>query len=137
MTQRSRIFTLMAQREASELASARRAFAHVVQEYQAAESMSDRLTALMDQKREQIQGSHSVADLRQNRHMSAQLAAEVDRNRQRAAQMQAEIAAAQIELNRKKHRKQTLDDAAQAARKAEAEEREQRREAMRIPPPRR
>lgn len=133
MTERSRLIALMAQREANELANARRAFASVVQEQTAAANMSARLTALMDQKRDQLRDHNSVAQLRQHRHLSTQLAAEAERNRLRAEQMQAEIDAAMADLTRKKHRKQVLDDAAKAARKAEAEAREDRREAARIP----
>lgn len=133
MTARSKLITLMAQREASEIANARRAFAHVVQEQQAAQSMTQRLSALLDQRREEGREQMSVAELRQHRHLSSQLAAEAERTRLRAAQMQAEVDAAMANLSRKKHRKQVLDEAALTARKAEAQEQEQRREAARIP----
>lgn len=133
MTDRSRLIALMAQREATELANARRAFATVVQEQTAAANMSARLTALMDQKRDQLRERMSVAQLRQHRHLSTQLATEAERNRLKAEQMQAEIDAAMADLTRKKHRMQVLEDAAKTARKAEAEEREDKRDAARIP----
>ncbi len=133
MTERSRLIGLMAKREAAQLADARRGFAAVVKQQQAAENMSQRLDDLLNQRRLGSAGAMSVADLREHRRLSDQIAAEAARNRLRAQQLKAEVDAAAEELARKDHRKRVLDDAAQTARHSEAQERENRREAASSP----
>jgi hypothetical protein len=131
MSERSRMIGLMARREAAQLADARRGFAAVVRQHQAAEHLTQRLESLLDARRVEGAAAMSVAQLREHRRLSDQLAAEAERNRQRAVQLEAEVKKVAAELAQKDHRKRVLDDAALSARQSEQREREDRADAAR------
>lgn len=137
MSSRSRLINLMAQREAAQLAEARRGFAAIAGQHSAADSLCKRLTELMDHRRHQTAAATSVAQLREHRHLSDQLAVETERNSARAAQLAQQMRDAAAAMAKRDHRKRVLDEAAQTARRAEQLEREMRSEAAQNPRPRR
>lgn len=133
MTDRSKLFTRMARRELANLARARRDYAASARELQAAEALLARLNQLIDHKRGQTAAAVSVAALREGRRLNDQLCAEAERNRLRIADLRRVTEAKAAALSQLDHRLRSYDEAALAARRVEAEERERLAEASAPP----
>ena len=123
---KSRRIGLMAKAEAARLANLQRDFAAALRERQAAEALIARLEALLDQRRDHVQTAVSVADLRDSRRLSDQIAAELDRNRARLPALQSRVDETAAQMARADHRKKRLDESATDARLAEIMEKEER-----------
>mgnify|MGYP001320520513 CR=1 FL=1 len=137
MTERSRLIGLMARREASRIADARRSLAAALRQQQATETLLERLTSLLDARRTQAMQPMSVAELREHRRLTEQLAAEAERSTTRLTAQREDVRQAIEDLARKDHRKRIYEEAAQVARSAELAECEHRAEQAQVYPVRR
>lgn len=129
MTERSKLLSLMTKRQSVSLIGARRALAEMIAQQRSAEALSLRLDALLEVRRQQAGVSMNVAQLREHRRLTDQLAAEAERNRLRAQKLATDVARSVDELARADHKRRTLEDATHAARTSEQTERDRKAEA--------
>lgn len=135
MTSRARIFDLYSRREAARVAGLGRAVSQAVAERAEAEAKGARLHQLV----RDIQtgsGPSLAATLRASGLLATSLAEEAVRQVQRAEHAATEAAKLRLTMGLHDRRRLFGEQAADLARKAEAEEREAREQASR-PPPRR
>lgn len=124
MTTRSKLLGLMTKRQSISLMGARRALAAMIAQQRSAEALCARLDELLEARRQQAGSTMNVAQLREYRRLTDQLAAEAERNRQRAQNLAKDVAKAAEDLARADHKKRTLEEASMAAHAAERVERE-------------
>jgi hypothetical protein len=123
---RSKLLNLLTKRQSVGLIGARREVATLIAQQRSAEAMCARLDALLEARRQQAGNTMNVAQLREHRRMSDQLAIEAERNRARAQTLAAQVSKALEDLARADHKKRTLEEATLAARLSEQSEREQK-----------
>jgi len=126
MTARSKLLNLMTKRQSVSLIGARRELAAMIAQLRSAESLSAKLDALLETRRQQAGSTMNVAQLREHRRLTDQLAVEAERTRERARSLALQVAQAAEELARADHKKRTLEEATLAARVSEQIEREQK-----------
>lgn len=129
MTDRSKLLSLMTKRQSVSLMGARRALAAMIAQQRSAETLSQRLDALLEARRQQAGASMNVAQLREHRRLNDQLAAEAERNRLHAQKLAADVAKSVDELAKADHKKRTLEEATLAARITEQSECDRKAEA--------
>jgi hypothetical protein len=123
---RSKLLNLMTKRQSVGLIGARRELATLIAQQRSAEALCARLDALLETRRQQAGNTMNVAQLREHRRMSDQLAIEAERNRARAQALAAQVSTALEDLARADHKKRTLEEATLAARLGEQAERERK-----------
>ncbi len=123
---RSRLLNLLTKRQSVGLIGARRELAALIAQQRSAESMCARLDALLETRRQQAGHTMNVAQLREHRRMSDQLAIEAERNRARAQTLASQVSKALEELAHAEHKRHTLQEATFAARIGEQAERDQK-----------
>lgn len=126
MTARSKLLNLMTKRQSVSLIGARRELAAMIAQQRSAEALSAKLDALLQTRRQQAGSTMNVAQLREHRRLTDQLAVEAERTRERARALALQVAKAAEELARADHKKRTLEEATLAARVSERIEREQK-----------
>ena len=130
MTSRARLFDLHSKTEALRAAGLSRGMRAASAEHDAARALEARLQQLMSDIAGPV-GAVGVSSLRNTGLMLAQFADEAARQRQRASTAAQEVAMLQQQIATHEQRRKTSEDAANAARMLEAEEREKRIEAAR------
>lgn len=130
MTSRARLFDLHSKTEALRAAGLAREMRAAVAEHDAARALEARLQQLISDIAVPV-GAVGVSSLRNTGLMLAQFADEAARQRQRASTAAQEVAMLQQQIATHEQRRKTSEDAANAARMLEAEEREKRIEAAR------
>jgi hypothetical protein len=130
MTSRARLFDLHSKTEALRAAGLSREMRAAGAEHDAARALEARLQQLMSDIAVPV-GAVGVSSLRNTGLMLAQFADEAARQRQRASTAAQEVAKLQQQIATHEQRRKTSEDAANAARMFEAEEREKRIEAAR------
>ena len=130
MTGRARLFTLMARSEAMRLAQTGRAMAQAQADLTRAEAMDNRLRQLLDALPRGA-GPLSVASLRDTGLMLTQLAAEAAQTATATAAARAHVADLRLTMAAQDQRRRRGEEAAQAARRTEADQAEARQEAAR------
>lgn len=126
MTARSKLLNLMTKRQSVSLIGARRELAAMIGQQRSAEALSVKLDALLQTRRQQAGSAMNVAQLREHRRLTDQLAVEAERTRERARNLALQVAQAAEELARADHKKRTLEEATLAARVTEQIEKEQK-----------
>lgn len=130
MTGRARLFTLMARSEAMRLAQTGRAMAQAQADLTRAEAMDHRLRQLLDAL-PRSPGPVSVASLRDTGLMLTQLASEAAEIATATAAARAHVADLRQTMATQDQRRRRGEEAAQAARRTEADQAEARQEAAR------
>jgi hypothetical protein len=130
MTGRARLFTLMARAEAMRLAQTGRAMTQAQTELARAEAMDNRLRHLLDAL-PRAAGPVSVASLRDTGLMLTQLAAEAADHAAAASAARLRVADLRVSMAGHDQRRRRGEEAAQAARRTEAEQAEAKQDAAR------
>jgi hypothetical protein len=133
MTDKARTLSLMALKQKAQIAETLTEVGKLARQKAEAEAMTERLDAMLAQRREGATGPRLATDLMAERRLTGQLLTEAERQRERWATLAADLVRHQAELSQQEHRLQTLGEKAQAARTEAAQEKQARIDAAQPP----
>lgn len=121
---KSDLYHLMARKETAQRAGILNHTAQLSQAHQQAELMNARLRDLLNDRAPK--GVLLAAQLRSEQVLTSKIATEATKSREKSEQLSKQLSAARAELAKREHKKRILEEAAQTAKREEAEEKEAR-----------